>query len=278
MKKYKLGLYEKAMPNSLSLFEKLFLAKQSGFDYVELSIDETEEKISRLDMSMDKQIELRSSATKLGISFESMCLSAHRKYSLGSIDSITRHRGMEIMEKAILFAANMGLRTIQIAGYDVYYENSTAVTKKNFEENLRRSVQLAANYGITLSFETMETPFINTVEKAMYWVNTIGSPYLCVYPDTGNITNAAKLYGTSAISDLHMGAGHISALHLKESLPGLYREIPYGSGHVDFKDMIQTAYAMGVRRFLAEFWDNGKENYEEELQNANSFLRSFLAE
>lgn len=45
MEGYRLGLYEKAMPDELSLEEKLLLAKKIGFDYVEISIDETEEKI-----------------------------------------------------------------------------------------------------------------------------------------------------------------------------------------------------------------------------------------
>jgi len=37
MSKYQLGLYEKAMPGSLSWVEKLQAAKEAGFDYVENS-------------------------------------------------------------------------------------------------------------------------------------------------------------------------------------------------------------------------------------------------
>ena len=44
MKAYSLGLYEKAMPPELSWREKLETAKEAGYDYVEISIDETEEK------------------------------------------------------------------------------------------------------------------------------------------------------------------------------------------------------------------------------------------
>ena len=50
MKAYALGLYEKAMPSTLSWREKLKTAKEAGYDYVELSIDDSEEKIGRLDM------------------------------------------------------------------------------------------------------------------------------------------------------------------------------------------------------------------------------------
>ena len=43
---YQLGLYEKAMPSDLSWEEKLNLTKESGFDYLEMSIDETDAKLS----------------------------------------------------------------------------------------------------------------------------------------------------------------------------------------------------------------------------------------
>ena len=48
MPDYRLGLYEKAMPGSLALEEKLSLARKSGFDWMELSVDESEEKLRRL--------------------------------------------------------------------------------------------------------------------------------------------------------------------------------------------------------------------------------------
>ena len=39
MKRYHIGLYEKAMPASLSWREKLECAKKCGYDFVEISID-----------------------------------------------------------------------------------------------------------------------------------------------------------------------------------------------------------------------------------------------
>ena len=57
-KAYTLGLYEKAMPGTLSWKEKMFSAKKAGFDFIEISIDETEEKLARLDMSKEERFEL----------------------------------------------------------------------------------------------------------------------------------------------------------------------------------------------------------------------------
>ena len=45
MKPYTIGLYEKAMPPALSWEEKLRFAKSAGYDFVEISIDEKDEKL-----------------------------------------------------------------------------------------------------------------------------------------------------------------------------------------------------------------------------------------
>ena len=272
-KTYSLGLYEKSMPNTLSLEQKLAAAKESGFDFMEISIDETDEKLKRLNMSVQKRIDLTALMERRGIRFETMCLSGHRKYPLGSPDEETRARSLQIMEDAVLLARDLGIRIIQLAGYDVYYEPSTEHTRLLFADGLKRSVEFAAKQGVLLAFETMETPFLNTVEKAMRWVWEIDSPYLMVYPDSGNLTNAAVATQTSVLDDIETGRGHIAAFHLKETVPGKYREIPYGTGHVDFRSIIQKAYGMGVRRYMAEFWYVGQQEWEKDVVNANIFLR-----
>lgn len=276
MKAYTLGLYEKAMPGNLSWEEKLQAAKEAGFDFVEISIDETEEKLSRLDMPMEERNKLNRLAQELGIGFRSMCLSGHRKYPLGSSDPAVCARGMEIMEKAIQLAEDLGIRIIQLAGYDVYYEKSTPETVKRFEENLEKAALMAARAGVLMGFETMETEFMNTVGKAMKYVNMVNSVYLNVYPDSGNITNAAVTYGTDVLEDLKSGAGRIVALHLKETVPGKFREIPFGTGHVDFKSMIHTAWSLGVRRYVTEFWYTGNPAWREDLIFARNMMGSLL--
>ena len=57
MKPYTLGIYEKAMPAELSWKEKMETAKAAGYDFIEISIDETEEKLARLDQSVDEKAE-----------------------------------------------------------------------------------------------------------------------------------------------------------------------------------------------------------------------------
>ena len=277
MKKgYQLGLYEKSMPVTLTWCEKLTAAKDAGFDYVEMSIDETDEKLARLEMKAEEMDEIRTAMRRTGVMFGSICLSGHRKYPLGDPDPVKQTRGMEIMENAIDFAVALGIRTIQLAGYDVYYDEGTEETRAAFVGNLRVAAQMAARGGVQLGFETMETAFMDTVEKAMYYVDIVRSPYLGVYPDSGNLTNASLVYGKSVLDDMETGRGHIIALHLKESVPGKYREIPFGTGHVDFAAVAKKAWALGVRRYVGEFWYTGNADWKGDLSFANTFLRRAL--
>ena len=274
--RYELGLYEKAMPGDLSWEEKLQLTKESGFDYLEMSVDESEEKLARLDWTEKERIQVIEAMIKTGVPIRSMCLSGHRRYPLGSRREEEQRRSLEIMEKAIDLACDLGIRIIQLAGYDVYYEAGDDTTRKNFEKNLKISVEMAARKGVVLGFETMETPFMDTVEKAMKYVRQIDNAYLGIYPDIGNLKNASLLYGNSVRDDLKKGQGHIFAAHLKETVPGKYREIPFGSGHTEFKENIRSLYEMGVYRFVGEFWYTGNPGWKEDLRQACRFLRDKL--
>ena len=276
MNQYAIGLYEKAIPKTMSWSEKLLCAKDCNYDFLEISIDETEEKLSRLNWTKEQRREMLDLMRNLDLPIRSMCLSAHRKYPFGASEKAVRDRGMEIMEKAISFADDLGIRIIQLAGYDVYYEEGNEKSRERFIENLEKATKMAATRGILMGFETMETEFMNTTEKAMRYVNLIESPYLGVYPDSGNLTNASLLYNKSVAEDLETGRGHIVAMHLKETLPGVFREVPFLTGHVDFEGVIRKARDLGVRRFVTEMWDVGKESWKEDILFANKTMRAIL--
>ena len=263
MREYELGLYEKAMPAQLSWKEKLRAAGAAGYDYVEISIDETEEKIRRIYMSREERLSMIYDMYETGTPIRSMCVSALTRYSLGNSDSELRSRGLEIARGAIQLAEDLGVRIVMIPGYDIYYGESTVQTKQFFEENLEKVVLFAASLGVLVEMETMENAFMNTVWKAMYHVRKIRSAYLGVYPDSGNITNAAVSYGSDEV-------------HLKESCPGKFREIPYGEGHVDFEKVIRAAWSIGVRKYVTEFWYQGNRTWEKDLSSVNERMRRIL--
>ena len=268
-----LGIYEKAMPNFLSFREKFRLAKEAGFDYMEISIDESDEKLQRLDYTKEEISEIKKAMEEEDFFIRTMCLSGHRKYPLGSHDENIRNKSLEIMEKALKLADELGIRIIQLAGYDVYYEEGDEETREYFRNNLKKVVNMAASYGVVLGFETMETEFMDTISKAMVYINEINSPYLGVYPDIGNLKNACVLYKRDIIEEIDSGKGHIFAAHLKETITGVYRNMDFGTGHTEYIPCIAALLKQGVRIFTGEFWYQGEENYKEKIIGANGFLR-----
>lgn len=270
---YKIGLYEKAMPKDIGWKEKFQVAKSAGYDYIEISIDETDEKLARLDWS-DAQIrDVVSVAHGESMNFGSICLSGQRRYALGDKDET---KSLEILEKAIRFARIAGIPVIQMAGYDTYYAQSTEETEKRFRKNLALGTAVAAKEGIILAFETMETPFMDTMEKAMRRILPIASPYLGVYPDIGNLNNAALLYKSDILADMEKGKGHIVAAHIKETMPGKYREVPFGTGVVDFERILKKLWQLGVRRYVTELWYTGNDDWKQAVNGASSFARKIL--
>ena len=72
---------------------------------------------------------------------------------------------------------------------------------------------------------------------------------------------------------MRSGRGHLAAVHLKETVPGKFREIPFGKGHVDFEGCIREALDMGVRLFVGEFWATQDVDWRAQLTSARAFLR-----
>ena len=101
MRQHPLGIYEKALPKTLTWPERLVLAKSCGFDFVEMSVDETDERLSRLEWSTTQRASLVEAMLETGVSIPSMCLSAHRRFPFGSRDETVRERAREIMPASL---------------------------------------------------------------------------------------------------------------------------------------------------------------------------------
>ena len=97
MLKMPVGLYEKALPVELTWEERLAAAGRAGYDFVEISIDESDGRLSRLDWTSSERTALCQSIAATGVKIMTMCLSGHRKYPLGSHDPEIRQQGLEIL-------------------------------------------------------------------------------------------------------------------------------------------------------------------------------------
>ncbi len=274
IKKNPLGIYEKAIPNDFSWKEKMQTAKAAGFDYIEISVDESDERLARLDWSDQEIEEIRSYMKETGIVIPTMCLSGHRRFPFGSKDKATRARAFEIMEKGILLAQKLGVRCIQLATYDVYYEESDEETKALFLDGMKKSVEMASRAGVVLAMEIMDTPFVGTILRAMHYIKKIPSPYFKIYPDMGNLTQ----FSSDVESEFELGFPETAAIHVKETKPGVFKNVPFGEGTVQFTNIFRKLKELNYTgMFLIEMWaDNSRKQTMEEAVETIRDARLFV--
>jgi L-ribulose-5-phosphate 3-epimerase len=174
----RLGVYEKALPTHASWPERLALARRLGFDYLELSIDESDARMARLEPASAERRAIRSAVADTGVGVFSLCLSAHRKHPLGSASASTRDRARELLTGAIDLAVELGARLIQVAGYYVYYEEETPASVERYAEGLAEGVAYAARAGVMLGIENMDTLGVTSLAQGLRLVERVGSPWL----------------------------------------------------------------------------------------------------
>jgi L-ribulose-5-phosphate 3-epimerase len=251
MFKMPVGLYEKALPDAMSWEERLAAAGQAGYDFMEISIDESDERLSRLDWSASERAALRRSIDNTGVRIMSMCLSGHRKYPLGSHSPELRRQGQDILRKAIDFAGDVGLRVVQVMGYDVFYETSDEETSANFIEGLRLGARWAGQSGVMLGLENLDTPFVENLSTALSIIREIDSPWLRLYPDIGNLSAA----GYYPPDELTLAKGQLLGVHVKDALPKIIRGVPFEKGIVPFRETFQALVQTGFWGLIGiEIW------------------------
>lgn len=272
-----IGLYEKALPTNMSLVDKVKKAKELGFAFVEMSIDETDERLARLDWDMQTKITLFQCLREQNMRIPTLCLSAHRRFPLGSSNPKIREKGMDILKKAIDLADDIGIRVIQLAGYDVYYEEKSLQTRAYFIENLRLAMIWARKKQVTLSIEIMDDPFMNSISKFLEIQQEVADPDLKVYVDIGNLSAWPQ---NQVGEELRKGGKDIVAVHLKDTLsvspifPGKFKNVPFGTGDVDFSGCLQILHLQDYQGpFLMEMWTSEElEQDIEEIKKARHFI------
>lgn len=268
------GLYEKALPPDLAWPERLRTAARAGYEFVEIAVDDTDGRIARLDWTPGERAALRSAILDTGVPIQSMSLSAHRRYPLGSSSPHTRSTGLDILKKAIDFAVDLGLRLILVCGADNYYEGTTPESEARFLDGLEQGFERATAAGVMLALENWDVG-TNSLHKAMCYVRHFNSPWFQLYVDIGNLIYA----GYDVLTELDAADGHIAALHVKDTLPGQLRYVPLGQGLVPFVAAFTRLAELGFQAPVAlELWTENDPDSVDIVFAANTWVRARMAE
>ena len=268
-----LGIYEKAFPKELDWDSRFGIARSIGFDFVELSIDESDERLARVDWDEATCQEFKNLQTKHAMQVPTMCLSGLRKFPLGSTNPAIRNMGLQTLCKAIRLASLLGISIVQVAGYDVYGEQSTPETIESFTQQLGLGLVEARKHHIILAVENMETSATDSLEKTMHFISHYNQPNLQAYVDAGNLI----AMGFDLGPQLDCARDHIAAFHIKDVLPRICRDVPFEHGMVDFDHVFSEIERIGFEgTLLLEIWANQYSDPIAEISKAYSFINGKL--
>ena len=278
MYSYSLGLYEKAFPVSSPLRDKLEAAKRCGFDHMELCIDPEPSRAERINWTLRQARDVRHMAEDVGVPFKTFSLTLLRKWPLGLPSQADNEKAFDVLKKGVDIASELGSRVMLINGYDVYGEPSTPETRAHFMENLPRVVEICSRAGMPVGIENAEQEFCFSVTRAMEIISGISSPFIGVYADMGNSANSVNGDVDASMADIRTGAGHIFAMHVKDTVPGEYRYTRYGEGHVNFDRAIALAKELEIRLFTAELFCRTDDfaEAEKEALRVDRFIRGYF--
>ena len=260
MYKQLFGIYEKALPREWTLPHKLCVAKESGFDYFELSTDESDAFQERMAMDKAGRREILRAIEENDIHILTMCLSGTRNCPIGSKDPALRRKGIELTRNAIHFSAEIGLRIIQPMAYDNYYGERDSETYALFIEALGELTREAASCGVMLALENVDIETMDNLEKGLDIIREIGSPWLQIFPDIANLY-ATGMGNEEAVRQYRLAKEHIVASHVKDTVVGTVRDIPFGKGEVDFDLFFRMIREEDIHGpFTLEMW---AQNYDD---------------
>lgn len=179
------------------------------------------------------------------------------------------------MRKAIRLAQDTGIRVIQLAGYDVYYQQATAQTRARFRAGLAQAVEMASRAQVMLAMEIMDYALMNSISKALGYVHYLNNPWFQLYPDIGNLS----AWDNDVQMELVAGRGHIVAVHVKDTRPGEFKNVPFGEGVVDFTRCFETLLASGYRGpYLLEMWSEKAPDPLQAVREARAWVVERMAE
>lgn len=191
--KKSINLWAFPYPQKWTLRQSLQLAKDAGFDGVELNYD-LESDVS-IKAGEKELTEVRKMAADIGIAISGLCSFLFWPYPLTSNDEAKRKRGMELGAKMVEAAATLGTENLLVVPGAVcipWRDDHEPVPNDICEQRAREAViqmiTLAEKHKVYLNLENIFfNGFLMTPMEMASFVDSFRSDRVRVHFDTGNI-------------------------------------------------------------------------------------------
>jgi hexulose-6-phosphate isomerase len=191
--KKSINLWAFPYPSRMSLSDCLRLAKDAGFDGIELNYDLDNDLSPKSGAARFRAI--RKMAEDVGIAISGLCSFLYWPFSLTDDDPSKRARGMELAQLMIEAAHELGtenLLTIAGSTYIPWIPDRDPVPidvcDRRAREAIGKLLPLAEKSGVSLNIENIFfNGYLTTPAELNSFVDSFGSKQIGVHFDTGNI-------------------------------------------------------------------------------------------
>lgn len=231
----KKGICYGAFPGNLSWKEKFQMAKDAGFDGIELPTI----------TSADEARELKKIADDIGIAIPSVMDSLHWQCPLSSPDPAVRQKGMDNVRKSLEGAAIMGADTVLLVPGVVTAEVSYKDAYGRSLEGVRKLAEVAEEFKVFLAIENVWNKFLLSPLEMNTFIESVGSKYVAAYLDVGNLV----LYGY-AEHWIEVLGSKIKKVHAKNFDAGSRTFTYLLSGSVNWKAVMDGLRRVGYDDYV----------------------------
>jgi L-ribulose-5-phosphate 3-epimerase len=196
--KKSINLWAFPYPQQWSLLDCFRIAKDAGFDGVEVNFD-LESDISPKASEADLR-RIGDAARQIGIEISGVCSFLFWPYALTSNDAARRNRGLELAAQMIRAARLLGTENLLVVPGAVYIpwikdEERDVITPvpndvcwQRATEGVRRLLPEAEKHRVWLNMENIfANGFLFSPDEMNRFVDQFDSPWVQIHFDTGNI-------------------------------------------------------------------------------------------
>jgi hexulose-6-phosphate isomerase len=244
------GIWAGIFPRNMAYADCFRLAKDSGFDGVELTMSGE----ITLASSPDQVRQIGDAARKAGISIASLWVSPLSASPLNSASPEVRGQGVAAIRKALEFAANLDCGALLLVpgrvGAGSKLEVPYETTWERFTSELKRVIPDAEKAKVILTIENVSNKFLLSPLEMRAFIDQFKSPWLQAHFDTGNVMYTG--YPQDWILTL---GSRIKRVHIKDRKTSPQAEQAHSSGllegDVDWRAVVKALVQVGYQGFLS---------------------------
>ncbi|MHA2358459.1 MAG: sugar phosphate isomerase/epimerase family protein [Candidatus Heimdallarchaeaceae archaeon] len=236
----KKGINAWAYPSNFCIEKILEVSSELGYDGVELNLDE-----KTLEFQKNERKSVADKAVSLGIKLPSLCSGLFWKFNLASSDRTIRKKGLEILKKGCIFAADIDASVFlvvpAVATLEVPYQKMWTLSNRSILE----AAPIAEDYGIILGIENVWNRFLYSPIEFKQFIEEIDHPNVKAYFDVGNIHFLGfPQQWIRYLSDL------IVCIHLKDFCNETIQFKPLLEGNISWPEVMKNLREIGYDGFL----------------------------